>query len=413
MLVALAGCVLNFIPPDDLSEGGFLVPKNKCEQAYDEEWMRQALVLAEKGQGKTYPNPMVGAVLVKHGAAIGEGYHALYGGPHAEVAALANCSEDPSGATLYVTLEPCCHYGKTPPCTEAIIRAGIGRVVVGAVDPNPLVSGQGIAALKAAGIAVTTGVLAQKAQELNRAFNHYMNYQRPYVLLKAAMSLDGKIATRSGDSKWITGETARKEAHKTRGQVKAIMAGIGTVLADDPLLTCRVPDENGIAEQPIRIVLDKKLLIPMASNLVQSALEIPLMVITTETQHKSEKAARLEALGVSVRAVSLKAGHFNWHELLQSLSLEGIDSLLLEGGGILHDSALRAGVVDEVHFYIAPLLIGGIGAKGAIGGLGVERLTEAVALESVSLLPCGKDWLYKAKVIHAAAKEADHSCLQE
>ena len=236
----------------------------------DEAFMRLALSLAEKGMGRTSPNPMVGAVIVKDGRIIGQGYHEAYGGLHAERNALLSCSESPEGADLYVTLEPCCHYGKQPPCTQAILAAGIRRVAVGCTDPNPLVAGKGIALLSSRGIQVTEPVLEEECRKLNRIFFHYIRTKRPFVVLKSAMTLDGKIACATGDSRWVTGETARAQVHRMRGRYRGIMVGIGTVLADDPMLNCRV--EGGV--DPVRIICDSNLHIPLASQIVKTASEI-------------------------------------------------------------------------------------------------------------------------------------------
>lgn len=383
-------------PPEDYSEGGFFMQTNQTQLQRDSQWMARALALAEKGKNTAYPNPMVGAVLVKGDRVIGEGYHAAYGKAHAEIEALNSCKESVQGATLYVTLEPCCHYGKTPPCTEAIIQAGIRRVVVGMTDPNPKVAGKGIECLRLSGIEVETDVLAEACKTLNQAFLHYITHERPEVILKAAMSLDGKIATHRGDSKWITGEAARRDGHLTRTTVKGILVGIGTVLADNPRLTCHMRDH---AEQtPVRIVLDKHLQLPLDSILVQSTAEAPVWVITSETMAAADKAKQLEGFGVRICPMPLQAEHFDWQVLLKALSEDGIDRLLIEGGGLVHDSALRAEIVDEVHFYIAPLLIGGKDALSAVGGIGFGTLSDAVELTQVSVGFCGQDLVYKAQV---------------
>lgn len=377
----------------------------------DIDWMNRALELAKGGRGKVSPNPMVGAVIVKNGKCIGEGYHKLYGGAHAEVCALDACKEDPKGATIYVTLEPCCHFGKTPPCTQAIIQAGIKRVVVGACDPNPLVSGKGIEALRTTGITVDVGILEEDCIKLNHVFFHYIQTKTPYVILKAAMSLDGKIATKTGESKWITGELAREHGHSVRGNVKAIMVGIGTVLADDPMLTCRIGENT--TTNPIRIVIDKHLKIPLDSKLVKTATKTPFWVVCAETEPRfnsnenpqtytdnKTKEAILEANGVILLRRPLQAdGQIDLNDLMHILAEKQIDSLLIEGGGSLNDSALAAGIVSEVNFYIAPMIIGGETAKNGISGSGRETLALASRLKGLKMEPLGDDWLITAKVI--------------
>ena len=337
-------------------------------------WMNRALELAKLGAGKVSPNPLVGAVIVKNNRVIGEGYHAQYGGPHAEIAALESCSEDPKGSTLYVTLEPCCHYGKTPPCTKAILKAGIANVVVGIKDPNPLVSGKGIAILRNEGLTVREGVLESSCHKLNEIFFHFIKTKKPYVILKSAMSLDGKIATRTGESKWITGETARAHGHATRGRVKAILVGIGTVLADDPLLTCRNRGtDTWLGNDPIRIVLDKHLQISTETQLVQTAKKIPLWVICAETPEKSDKQIKLEELGVVLVTQPLqKDRQLDLNLLMDELAQRQIDSLLIEGGASISDAALRARRVNEMSFYRARIMSGGGGGRWAVGGLGFE-----------------------------------------
>lgn len=369
----------------------------------DQLYMKRALDLAKQGFGRVSPNPMVGAVLVKGGKVIGEGYHGFYGGPHAEVAALASCEESPEVATLYVTLEPCCHYGKTPPCTEAVIAAGIKRVVVAMLDPNPLVAGRGIELLQMAGIEVSVGILEAESRQLNEVFVCYISEKRPYAILKSAMSLDGKIATASGQSQWITSEAARRHGHETRARVKAIMTGIGTVLADDPQLTCRLIDETGaekLQANPIRVVADTALRTPLTSKLVQTAKETPLWLICGAGAGQIDgKRQALEAAGAKIIEVSVGTdGHIDLNEAMNRLAEAKIDSLLIEGGGQFSDGALRAGIVDEINFYQAPLLIGGLGAKGAIGGLGADRLSEAVRLKPVTMEAIGPDWLIRAKI---------------
>ena len=343
------------------------------QKKIDEMYMERALELAAKGRGTTTPNPMVGAVIVKNGRIIGEGYHIRAGEGHAEVNAFKNAVEDVTGATMYVTLEPCSHYGKTPPCADKIVEKKIGRVVVGALDPNPLVAGRGIEKIRNAGIPVITGVLAERSIALNEVFMKYIVTKRPFVLLKAAMSLDGKIATAEGESQWISCETSREEVHRLRHELTGIMAGIGTVLADDPMLNCRIPG----GKQPVRIIVDSHLSIPEESKLVCSAKEFPLVVAAVENSDAAKKE-RLEEQGVKVIEVSADdAGHGDLNILMDCLGEMKIDSILLEGGGRLAEGALKAGIVDKVQFYIAPMLIGGESAKTPVEGRGIAALSEA------------------------------------
>ena len=343
------------------------------QKKIDEMYMERALALAAKGRGTTTPNPMVGAVIVKDGRIIGEGYHIRAGEGHAEVNAFKNAMEDVTGATMYVTLEPCSHYGKTPPCADKIVEKKIGRVVVGALDPNPLVAGRGIEKIRNAGIPVITGILAEKSVALNEVFMKYIVTKRPFVVLKAAMSLDGKIATAEGESQWISCEASREEVHRLRHELTGIMAGIGTVLADDPMLNCRIPG----GKQPIRIIVDSHLQIPENSKLVSSAKEYPLIVATVQNSDAVKKE-RLEACGAQI--VEMPAdpdGHVDLNILMERLGEMKIDSILLEGGGRLAEGALQAGIVDKVQFYIAPMLIGSKNAKTPVEGRGISALSKA------------------------------------
>ena len=343
------------------------------QKKIDEMYMERALALAARGRGTTTPNPMVGAVIVKDGRIIGEGYHIRAGEGHAEVNAFKNAAEDVTGATMYVTLEPCSHYGKTPPCADKIVEKKIGRVVVGALDPNPLVAGRGIEKIRNAGIPVVTGVLAEESIALNEVFMKYIVTKRPFVVLKAAMSLDGKIATADGESQWISCEASREEVHRLRHELTGIMAGIGTVLADDPMLNCRIPG----GKQPVRIIVDSHLSIPENSKLAASAKEFPLVVASVEKSDASKKA-RLEVMGAKVIEIPANQdGHVDLNALMERLGEMKIDSILLEGGGRLAEGALKAGIVDKVQFYIAPVLIGGEGAKTPVEGRGIETLSQA------------------------------------
>ncbi len=389
-----------------------------------QDYMRIAIEEAKKGEGFTNPNPMVGAVLVKDGRIIGRDYHHKCGEFHAERNAILNCKEDLHGAAIYVTLEPCCHFGKTPPCTQIIIESGITEVYIGSYDPNPKVNGGGIKQLKDAGIKVVTEVLKEECDALNPVFFHYIEKKEPYVVLKYAMTADGKIATHTGASKWITGEAARARVQHSRKIYSGIMVGIGTVLADDPLLTCRL--DHSI--NPTRIICDSRLRIPLESNIVKTAKEVPTIIATgmsadecakqaeemagmeaskqqelspveREEKRKSLKEAGCELIEVpgSQAGIDLKA-------LMKILGEKGIDSILLEGGSNLNFSALQAGIVSKVESYIAPKLFGGADAKTPVGGTGVDLPKEAFRLNNPKITQIEEDLLIEWEV---------ESCLPE
>lgn len=353
--------------------------------------MARALALARKGAGRVSPNPMVGCVIVKDGQVIGEGWHQKYGSLHAERNAFAACTQDPAGATLYVTLEPCCHWGRTPPCTDAILEHKIARVVVGCLDPNPLVAGKGVELLGAHGVEVTTGVLEGECKACNAVFFHYIQTKTPFVVLKYAMTLDGKIAACTGHSRWVTGETARAHVHETRNRLSAILVGVGTVLADDPLLTCRM--EGG--RNPVRIVCDSHLRTPLTSQLIRTAKEAPTLLAAVE---RGETAEELEEAGAEILLCKEKEGKVDLADLMTKLGARGIDSVLLEGGGELAFSALEAGVVHRVQAYIAPKLVGGRTAKTPLGGAGFPTMDRAVRLEHLTLTRLGDDILMEGDV---------------
>lgn len=361
----------------------------------DIEYMRRAMELAERGVGFTNPNPMVGAVIVKEGKVIGEGWHERFGDWHAERNALRNCSVSAKGATMYVTLEPCCHQGKTPPCTEAIIEHGIARVVVGMEDPNPLVAGKGIALLRKAGIQVDCGVEEEALREQNRVFLKYISTKLPWVAMKTAMTLDGKIATRTGDSRWITGVEARAYGHELRHRFMAILVGIGTVLADDPLLNCRI--EGRGVRQPIRVVVDSNARLSLNSQLVKTARVYRTMVACT-CFAPQERVKALREAGVEVLFCEEKEGLVCIGNLLELLGRSGIDSILLEGGGGLNYTFLSEGFVDEVYAFIAPKIVGGTNAKTPVEGMGIEKMADAINLELKNVLNIGDDVLLKLKV---------------
>lgn len=356
-----------------------------------EEYMRRALELARKGEGHTSPNPMVGCLVVKDGRIISEGYHEKYGEFHAERNALTRCTEDTAGADLYVTLEPCCHQGKTPPCTDIIIEKKIARVFVGSMDSNPLVAGKGVQILRDHGIYVETGILDAECRKLNEVFYHYIATKTPFVVMKYAMTLDGKIACATGDSKWVTGEIARTQVHRMRGRYRGIMVGIGTVLADDPMLNCRV--EGGV--DPVRIICDSNLHIPTESQIVKTALDIETIVACSqealESERKQEKIRRLKEAGIQI--IGTEGAHgVNLVELMKKLGGQNIDSILLEGGGTLNASALEDGIVNKVYAYIAGKLIGGMDARSPVEGMGIDRMADAITLQNVEIEKLGDDF---------------------
>ena len=356
-----------------------------------EEYMRRALELARKGEGHTSPNPMVGCVVVKDGRIISEGYHEKYGEFHAERNALTRCTEDTAGADLYVTLEPCCHQGKTPPCTDIIIEKKIARVFVGSMDSNPLVAGKGVQILRDHGIYVETGILDAECRKLNEVFYHYIATKTPFVVMKYAMTLDGKIACATGDSKWVTGEIARTQVHRMRGRYRGIMVGIGTVLADDPMLNCRV--EGGV--DPVRIICDSNLHISTESQIVKTALDIETIVACSqealESERKQEKIRRLKEAGIQI--IGTEGAHgVNLVELMKKLGGQNIDSILLEGGGTLNASALEDGIVNKVYAYIAGKLIGGMDARSPVEGMGIDRMADAITLKDMEIERLGDDF---------------------
>jgi diaminohydroxyphosphoribosylaminopyrimidine deaminase/5-amino-6-(5-phosphoribosylamino)uracil reductase len=353
----------------------------------DEFYMRRALRLAAKAWGMTSPNPMVGAVIVKNGKILSQGFHKKPGTPHAEALAIEAAAPNAKGSTLYVNLEPCCHTEKrTPPCTKAIINAGIEKVVVGMVDPNPKVSGRGIAELERADIEVRTGVLDDRAREFNESYTKYITTGKPFVILKIAMTLDGKIATPEGQSKWITGEKARKMVHRLRSGMDAIMTAIGTVKSDDPRLTARVRG----GKSPLRIIIDPQLEIHLQANVLQTP---PQTIIVTRT-HNS-KADRLERSGIKLLYFREKLD-LNW--LMEELGKIEIASLLIEGGSSLNSHALEDRIVDKVMFFIAPMIIGGRESFPAVGGRAFKRLEEAYKIKDIRMTKIGEDILIKGYI---------------
>lgn len=374
----------------------------------EKKYMQRAIELAGKGIGFTNPNPLVGAVIVKDGRIIGEGYHERYGELHAERNAIAALSESAEGADIYVTLEPCCHYGKTPPCTEAIIENKIARVIIGSRDPNHKVAGKGAQILRAAGIEVIEDYMRDECDKLNPVFFHYIMTNTPYVVMKYAMTADGKIATKNGASKWITGEVSRNYVQQMRSEYMGIMVGINTVLADDPMLNVRLEGKRN----PIRIICDTNLRIPLDSKLCTTANEYPLIVACSEAAAASntEKVNILESMNVKVlsiengaenragedeidkNAVKESFAGIDLKKLMKELGAMKIDSILLEGGGTLNESALRAGIVNEVKAFVAPKIFGG-SAKSPVDGMGVNVPDEAHKMKLKDIEKMGDDIL--------------------
>ena len=386
--------------------------------------MRMTLGLARKGEGKVSPNPMVGCVVVKDGRVIASGYHETYGGYHAERNALLNCKEDTEGAELYVNLEPCCHYGKTPPCTEIIIEKKIKKVYVGCLDSNPKVAGKGIQILREHGILVETGILEEECRVLNEVFFHYIEQNLPFLAMKYAMTLDGKIACETGDSKWITGEESRAYVQRLRNRYRGIMAGIGTVLADDPMLNCRMTG----GRNPVRIICDSKLRIPVDSQIVKTAPQIETIIAwnpeaatawrnrlkmqeiekkISDEEAGTEKNAgmkiksleetkkELENQGIILLEISLKEVNgipqLNLRLLLQKLAERRIDSILLEGGGTLNASVLQEHLAQRVYAFVSPKLVAGAKAKSPVEGMGISRMQDAVELQDIKTKMYGRD----------------------
>lgn len=369
----------------------------------DREYMMRAIELAKRGVGAVDPNPLVGAVIVKDGEIIGEGWHAKYGDLHAERNAIKNLTKSAEGATIYVTLEPCCHHGKQPPCTDALLENKIARVVIGSRDPNPLVSGKGAAILRDHGVTVEEDFMRDECDELNPVFFHYITTKTPYVVMKYAMTADGKIATHTGASRWITGDASRQRVQEMRYTYKGIMAGIGTVLADDPMLNVRIEGKRS----PIRIICDSTLRIPEDCNIVKTASQYKTIIacalddneIAADKDLKS-KADLLKSCGVEIICAKSTDGKIDLKLLMKLLGEKGINSILLEGGGTLNESALRSGIVNEVKAFIAPKIFGGADARTPVEGGGVSLPSEAYALKLNSIEPIGDDILLNYKVIN-------------
>ncbi|MDF2531353.1 MAG: ribD [Clostridia bacterium] len=348
----------------------------------DKRFMKKALELAQIGSGYTKPNPLVGAVIVKDGRIIGEGYHQIYGSHHAEINAFRNATEDVSGATMYVTLEPCSHYGKTPPCANAIVEKGIKRVVIGLLDPNPLVAGRGVKILENNGIEVISGILVEEGKKLNEIFLKYITTKLPFGILKTAMTLDGKIASPIGDSKWITNEFSRQYVHEIRHRVSGIMVGIGTIAADNPELTTRLKDRDGV--DPIRIIVDSTAKIPLDAKVLNLDSKAKTIIATTEKADEKRLKSILEK-GADIIVTPLKNDRVDLGYLMQQLGKREIDSVLIEGGAALNFSALEESIVDKVISFIAPKIIGGTASKTPVGGAGISYMKNAIQLDNIEI----------------------------
>lgn len=385
--------------------------------------MELALMLAEKGSGSVNPNPLVGAVIVKDNKIIGMGYHEKYGENHAERNAVKNALEDVEGSTLYVTLEPCAHYGKTPPCVDLVIEKKFKRVVIGMLDPNPLVAGKSIKKLQENNIEVSVGVKEDECRKLNEVFIKYIATKIPFVVLKSAASLDGRIATADGESKWITCEESRRDGHKLRNRYKCILVGVNTVIADNPKLNCRINEselndesdlltyiqENNLAYaeglkfmsrnrkavNPVRIIVDSHLRVPLNSEVINDGGDT---IIGTIRGCNESKKNELESMGIKVIETEPKKGKVDLKKLIEKLGEEGIDSILIEGGGNINFSALEEGIVDKAIFYIAPKIIGGEKAKNSIGGNGFLKLDDAVRLKDISYRKINEDFVIEGYV---------------
>lgn len=369
----------------------------------DERHMQRALQLARRGQGHVEPNPMVGCVIVRGRRVVGEGYHRRFGGPHAEVAALRG-GASARGATVYVTLEPCCHFGKTPPCVDALIAAGVKRVVAAMEDPNPEVSGKGVRRLRRAGMRVEVGLLGDVAADLNAPFIKLQTQRRPWVILKWAQSIDGKIATHTGDSKWISDEVARSHAHRVRGRVDALLVGVQTVLMDDPLLTCRVGRPRRVAT---RVVLDPQLRTPPGAQLVRTAETVPTWIVTS-TDAAVRRERHLVENGCVVHRIRKTRAGLSLPAVLDLLGAAQMSNVVVEGGGRVLGAFADADLADEFHIYVAPRLIGGAAASGPLQGVGVDKVAAAGRFgPDVRWRRMGDGWLLTARAERSALTSAD------
>lgn len=360
-----------------------------------EKYMKIALELAKKGSGYTNPNPLVGAVIVKNNKIIARGYHACYGKDHAEINAFKNAIENVKGATMYVTLEPCSHYGKTPPCAKAIVKKGIKKVVIAMKDPNPVVSGKGIEILQKNDIEVITGVMEEETIIMNEIFIKYITTKQPYCILKTAMTLDGKIATKTGDSKWITDEISREYVHQLRHRVSGIMVGIGTVLKDNPQLTTRLKEKKGT--NPVRIIIDTNAKIPLNSNVMNINDSAKTIIATTKKANKN-KLEQIKEKGAKIIITPLKDGQIDLKYLIIELGKMNIDSILIEGGSTLNYSALKEGIIDKVLTFIAPKIIGGQQAYTPVGGEGIKLLKNCIQLDKLNVTQLKEDILLEGYI---------------
>ena len=354
--------------------------------------MRMAIGLAKKGEGNTSPNPLVGAVLVKNGKVIGRGYHKRAGLPHAEINAIRDAGARTQSAALYVTLEPCDHFGRTPPCTDAIIKSGIKEVIVGMKDPNPINNGRGIKKLKAHKIKTVVGVLGEKARSINKPYIKFITKNMPYVTIKVAESLDGKIATKTGDSKWITSRESRHYVHELRGKVDAVMVGVNTVIKDDPMLTNRCFGKK----QPVRIIVDTQSKTPLSARIFSTTGQSALIITAIK---RSPLAKQYEDKGAKVLMVKNKNGRVDLKELLKILAKDGISHILVEGGGELTASLIEEKLVDKLLFFIAPKIIGGKSAKTPVEGSGVVKVKDALMLKNINVKRFSDDILIEAEII--------------
>jgi len=362
----------------------------------DAHFMNLALRLAQRAQGRTSPNPLVGAVLVKDGRIVGQGYHRRAGLPHAEVEALRHAGGRTRGSTLYVTLEPCNHVGRTPPCCDAILAAGVRRVVAATRDPNPRTNGRGLARLRRAGLRVQAGVLAREAQQINEPFFTSMRTRRPFVIAKAGQSLDGKIATSRGVSRWITSAASRRQSHRLRAQVDAILVGITTVLRDDPLLTAR--GTHARADRPVKVIVDSRLRLPASARCLSAHSPAPTLIATTT--HSAARRAQLTRRGAEVLVFRPYRGRVPLRSLCRELVRRGLHSVLIEGGGEVLASAFAERIVGRIAWFVAPMLIGGRDAPSALGGKGSARLADAVRLREMHVRRLGPDLCIEARVVY-------------
>lgn len=349
--------------------------------------MRLALRQARRAAGRTSPNPLVGAVIARNKTIVAMSYHKYPGGDHGEIAALKKASAKARGATLYLNLEPCSHFGRTPPCADALIRAGIAEVVAGMKDPNPLVAGRGFARLRRAGVRVRVGLLEEQAQELNQAWVKYIRRGVPFVTLKLAATLDGRIAARTGDAHWITGEASRRYVHQLRNQLDAVVVGSGTVLADDPQLTCRIAG----GRNPLRVVLDSRLRIPPDAQLLHQA-DAAKTIVVTGANVSAAKVRAVQDCGGQIWQFALRHGKIPWQPLLRQLARSGVVSVLIEGGAAVAASALSAKIVDKILFFYAPKILGGDG-KAMVQGLGIAKVRRAIAVKRLAVRQFGGDIL--------------------